>query len=379
LPSKIDDEQMFSFLDFFAGSGLVTEGFKGRFHCVWANDNCPKKREVYVTNHGGDHFDSRSIELIEPEDLPQVELAWSSFPCQDLSLAGNMNGIHGRRSGLVWEWLRLIKGYNELNPKLPVLVVENVQGLVSSESGKQYRLLHRKLSELGYKSGAFILDAANWTPQSRKRVFIVSVPKEIPVEKLSFGAPNWAHPISIINVAEGVEDWIWWKLPNKPTRKLDFQDIIDPGAGFDDPAKSKHNISLIPENHTKKLVTELASGFKAAPGYKRRRNGKQVLELRFDGLAGCLRTPAGGSSRQHVIQKTDNGKLASRLLTISEAAELMGVPKSYRLPSKYNVAYHALGDAVAVPAVQFLSEHLLSKLVSSSVKNHAKEEAESAA
>jgi DNA (cytosine-5)-methyltransferase 1 len=97
------------------------------------------------------------------------------------------------------------------------------------------------------------------------------------------------------------------------------------------------------------------------PGYKRIRNGKQVLELRFDNVAGCLRTPQGGSSRQFLVIHRDSG-FETRLLTVGETARLMGVRDSYRLEGTYNDSYKAMGDAVAVPVVRHLARHLLAPL-----------------
>ena len=92
---------MFRALDFFAGSGLVRLGLEPEFDTVWANDNCPKKRVVYEANHPNDHFCPSDITEIRGSDLPAADLAWASFPCQDLSLAGNLNGIKtGTRSAL---------------------------------------------------------------------------------------------------------------------------------------------------------------------------------------------------------------------------------------------------------------------------------------
>ena len=107
----------------------------------------------------------------------------------------------------------------------------------------------------------------------------------------------------------------------------------------------------------------------AAPGYRRTRSGKQVLELRFDNLAGCLRTPEGGSSRQIIVIKK-NGELRSRLLTVREAARLMGAPETYKIPGSYNDGYKALGDAVAVPVATWLAQHLLSPLVEAFVDEY---------
>lgn len=120
------------FLEFFAGSGLVAQGLSGYFQPAWANDICAKKAAVYTANHGAEHFHLGSVSDVNGTDLPEAPLAWASFPCQDLSLAGLTGGIHASRSGLVWEWLRII---DEMPSRPPVLVAENVAGLVSVAGG----------------------------------------------------------------------------------------------------------------------------------------------------------------------------------------------------------------------------------------------------
>jgi len=102
--------------------------------------------------------------------------------------------------------------------------------------------------------------------------------------------------------------------------------------------------------------------------YKRTRadgpNGEktQRAEIRFDNVAGCLRTPAGGSSRQ-TIMVVEGQRIRSRLLSPREAARLMGLPNSYLLPENYNEAYCLAGDGVAAPVVRFLAEHILEPLL----------------
>jgi len=99
----------YSALDFFAGSGLVSEGLSPYFETIWANDICAKKTAVYVSNFGSDHFLLKSIEKVSGKELPKADLAWASFPCQDLSLAGKMSGLEsGDRPALFWEWLRVL-------------------------------------------------------------------------------------------------------------------------------------------------------------------------------------------------------------------------------------------------------------------------------
>jgi DNA (cytosine-5)-methyltransferase 1 len=103
-------------------------------------------------------------------------------------------------------------------------------------------------------------------------------------------------------------------------------------------------------------------------GYRRTRNGKQCLELRFDGIAGCLRTPEGGSSKQFLIIKR-NGETHARALTSREAARLMGAPDSFVLPSVHNDGYRAMGDAVAMPVAEFVGKAFLTKLVRAAYEN----------
>ncbi|MGW7677950.1 DNA cytosine methyltransferase [Shewanella sp. S23-S33] len=353
-----NDNSKFRCVDFFAGSGLVSEAIKAEFETVWANDICVKKQKVFIANHSPDVFHLDSIEKVSGLDLPIHELSWASFPCQDLSLAGNMNGIMSNRSGMVWEWLRII---DEMSQKPPIVVAENVVGLVSSKQGEHYIALHNSLLSRGYNVGAVMLDAVNWVPQSRPRVFVIGIDKNIPLDGFICDGPNWAHSKAIINVSTKVQNWMWWNL-NPPTKRtVGLDELIELDLPFDTEEKVKHNISLIPENHMAKLKDAIKKGHTVFPGYKRIRNGKQVLEIRFDNVAGCLRTPSGGSSRQYLVIYR-NGELGTRLLSIKETARLMGAGDTYVIPGSYNQGYKAMGDAVAVPAVRYLSKHLLSPL-----------------
>lgn len=86
--------------------------------------------------------------------------------------------------------------------------------------------------------------------------------------------------------------------------------------------------------------------------------GVQRAEVRFNGVAGCLRTPAGGSSQQLIVF-VEGRKVRSRLISSRETARLMGLPDEYELPGNYNEAYHLTGDGVVVPVVRFLAESVI--------------------
>lgn len=357
----------FSALDFFAGSGLVTYSLRPYFNVIWANDICPKKADIYKANHGGSHFYLDSIKNINGKDLPRTDLSWASFPCQDLSLAGKTEGINAKRSGLVWDWLRVM---DEMEQWPELMVAENVVGFVSGAKGEHYKTFHQELTKRGYKVGPVLLDAARWIPQSRPRVFVIAVKNDFEIpQELKSENPNWLHSKAIIRLQNELNHWIWWNLPEPTLRQGTLTDIIEWDAPRDDQEKTRKLLGLLSQRHLAKLneYDEVV-----ATGYKRTRNGKQTLELRFDGIAGCLRTPQGGSSRQQVIFKNGD-QYSSRLLSTREVARLMGAPESFILPEKYNDAYKAMGDAIAVPAVQYLTEFLLFPLMNTIKMRREKE------
>jgi len=347
-------------LDFFAGSGLVSEALNPYFRTVWANDNCSKKASVFRANHPHTPLRLESIEQVRGVDVPEAVLSWGSFPCQDLSLAGNMGGIRSERSGLVWEWLRVM---DEMAERPPLVVAENVLGLISSAEGEHYRSLHVALVDRGYQVGALVLDSASWLPQSRKRVFVVGIQRSLGRCQPAVGGPTWCHPLSLTRIAATLPHWVWWALPVPDMQSRTLDALVDWDAPCDDDERCRRNLALVTERHRAAAGRAVADGARVFPGYKRRRNGKQVLELRFDGLAGCLRTPEGGSSRQTLVLWKE-GRFNTRLLTVREAARLMGAPDTYLLPGTYNDGYRAMGDAVALPVVRFLAQHLLVPLAS---------------
>ena len=165
--------------------------------------------------------------------------------------------------------------------------------------------------------------------------------------------------------------WLWWTLPAPPPRKAVFADLIDDhpeGVAWHTAAETRRLLSLMSPLNLQKVESAKRAGCRMVGGiYKRTRandNGDRVqrAEIRFDDVAGCLRTPVGGSSRQSIMV-IENNKIRSRLLSPREAARLMGLPETYKLPKNYNEAYHLAGDGVAVPVVSFLSTHLLEPLL----------------
>jgi DNA (cytosine-5)-methyltransferase 1 len=371
---------MFTALDFFAGSGLVRLGLAPEFDTVWANDNCAKKRETYTANHPKEEFHLADIRDIKGHNLPAAELAWASFPCQDLSLAGNLSGMkRGTRSGLFWDWVRILREMGEQGKKPPVLVAENVVGFVVANQGRHFRQAYYAVRDLGYRLGAVVVDADAFVPQSRRRAFIVAAAEDIPLGGLIQQFPSAPfHPSNLVRTSFVVDDpeWIWWSLPFAKTTRPAFSDLCERDAPCDSQAKTRELCAMLsPVNKRKLDAAKRAKTFFAGTAYRRTRpdeqgNSLQRLEIRFDGTAGCLRTPNGGSSRQTVLI-VDKGLVRSRLMTVRECARLMGAPDSYELRGSYNDAYRAMGDAVAVPVTRWLTRYLLAPLAARARQDQA--------
>jgi DNA (cytosine-5)-methyltransferase 1 len=86
-----------------------------------------------------------------------------------------------------------------------------------------------------------------------------------------------------------------------------------------------------------------------------------MAELRTDGIAGCLRTPRGGSGRQ-ILFKAGKGRYSVRLLTPRECARLMGAD-DYRISGSLNQALFGFGDAVCVPVIEWIAENYLNPVI----------------
>lgn len=130
------------------------------------------------------------------------------------------------------------------------------------------------------------------------------------------------------------------------------------------PAETRKLLAMMSPLNRAKVKTAQTQGRRVVGGvYRRTRpdaQGRKVqrAEVRFDEVAGCLRTPAGGSSRQ-IILVVEGERVRSRLLSGREAARLMGLDDDYVLPARYNDAYHVAGDGVVAPVVTHLARSLI--------------------
>jgi len=367
-----------TFYEFFAGGGMARAGLGDGWECLLANDISPMKAAAYAQNYGSDHLHIGDIYDLKAEMLPgNPDLAWGSFPCQDLSLAGAGAGLQGDRSGCFWGFWKLIQGLNKGGRKPPLLVLENVYGALTSHEGADFEAIIKAVVGEGYTAGVLVVDAVHFVPQSRPRVFILGIDKNytLPESLLSVGpTPAW-HPEALIKAhnrlpAKFKREWVWLNPPAPNARLKTLDDVIErepKGVSWHTADETKRILKMMAPLHREKVLKAQAAGnLTVGTIYRRTRLGVQRAEVRFDGIAGCLRTPSGGSSRQTIIV-VDGPIIRTRLLSPREAARLMGLDDGYKLPNRYNDAYHVAGDGVVVPVVAHITGSILKPVLAANV------------
>jgi DNA (cytosine-5)-methyltransferase 1 len=370
--------QEFAFYEFFAGGGLARLGLGAAWHCTFSNDISEKKALAYRAYFGDSELKVRDVASLAPSDLPGVpNLVWASFPCQDLSVAGNGAGLQGNRSGTFRPFWNLMRDVIRLDRIPRMIVLENVIGTLTSHQGEDFTAIVNALAQEGYRVGALVVDAVRFVPQSRPRLFFVAVHSTMRVPS-DYMLPSASEPwhTSSLRAAHSrlpgrlQDSWIWWHLPIPVAPVSPLAAIIEDepaGVGWHSKEQTQRLISLMSPAHLEKLKRAQRLGKRiVGTVYKRTRPNEdgvvvQRAEIRFDQISGCLRTPVGGSSRQTIVV-VEGRQIKSRLLSPREAARLMGAPEDYPLPARYNDAYHLFGDGVVVPVVQWLSTGLLTPL-----------------
>lgn len=365
------------FYEFFAGGGMARLGLGPEWTCRFANDFDPKKADSYRRNFDpSDDLHVCDIANLTSNMLPDhADLAWASFPCQDLSLAGYGDGLSGDRSGTFWAFWKLMETLSADQRPPRVIVLENVYGAITSNDGEDLASICEAFAGHGYSYAPLVIDAQLFVPQSRPRLFIVAYKQGLatPPDHLVSGDPIalW-HPEAFQKAYKLLSEdakgaWIWLNMPTPPARRDNLVDIIEEepaGVNWHSPEQTQRLLDMMTDTNLAKVEEARVAGrMMVGAVYKRTRQEadgrrRQRAEIRFDDVAGCLRTPSGGSSRQ-TIMIVDGDHVRSRLLSPREAARLMGLPEHYLLPDRYNDAYHLAGDGVVVPVVSWLSLHAI--------------------
>lgn len=354
--------------EFFAGIGLVRMGLeRSGIDVAWSNDIEPFKQTMYQAQFGADQghkFHLGDVAEVSAADLPDdLDLAWASFPCTDLSLAGDRAGLHGSESGTFWHFTRILDEMGEARPR--VVALENVIGLATSHGGDDLAAAVRELNRLSYSVDVLTLDARRFVPQSRPRLFIIGaqdVPERLSVEVNEL-RPDWlqgvfSDPTLVTHQAdipapppllsEGMTS-LAQRMPANHHAWWDFERT----------RKFLDSLSPIQVDRLETLKSQRTISYRTA--YRRTRNGSPVWEIRADDVSGCLRTARGGSSKQAVVQ-AGRGRVKVRWMTPKEYAVLMGAADYNIDGQRDSQVLFGFGDAVCVPVVTWLADNYLAPL-----------------
>jgi DNA (cytosine-5)-methyltransferase 1 len=226
---------------------------------------------------------------------------------------------------------------------------------------------------LGYACDVYAISAVHFVPQSRPRIFVIGVqtPANQEISVFARRAPSLKTKGVETAIAANLDlHWHFAEVPDLPKKvETTVSSIVEQLSEDDDRWWSDTEV----ERHLQMMSSvnlDYLKGLRERSDesyctmYRRVREGKQRAELRKDGIAGCLRTAKGGSSRQMLVQ-VGQGQTRMRVMTPREYARLQGVPEEYSVLFPTNQALTGFGDAVCVPVITWIATNILNPLIKS--------------
>lgn len=376
--ADMNNGQEKNFAEFFAGIGLLRVGLeRAGWRIAFANDIDEDKWAMY-RDHFGDagEFALGDIHKLNVDEIPNVALATASFPCNDLSIAGEWKGLAGKHSSAFWGFIEVLTKLRRRRP--PIVLLENVMGFLTSDDGNDFRDALLALNRRGYAVDAFVIDAARFVPQSRQRLFVVATKTPFVAvlnETPKFYESDCRPPALADFILWNPEiNWRIRQLPTLPNIKTKLSDILEDLSPNSQMWWSKERANYLLNQMSSKHRAQadaMIRGNQISYGtvFRRVRYGKSMAELRIDGIAGCLRTPRGGSGRQ-ILFAAGKGRFMVRLVTPRECARLMGAD-DFTIRATLNQALFGFGDAVCVPVIEWIGKNYLNPVWE---ENYAKAE-----
>lgn len=301
----------------FAGVGGIELGFKqAGFTPILANEIDKYAGVTYSLNHSHPLV-LRDIHELQTKEIPRIDVLTGGFPCQAFSVAGYRKGFKDPRGNVFWEIVRI------LDEKKPSIVfLENVKNLTSHDGGKTFKVIIEALESLGYHVSFKVMNAAQYSkiPQNRERIYIVGFLKK--------------------------KDFSRFEFPEKLKAPLDLAQFIDFQSKVDD--TFYYNDKYM----TKELVKSITSRDTV---YQWRRH---YVRENKSGLCPTLTANMGTGGHNVPLVLTKHG---IRKLTPRECFNLMGFPKSFKLPTDLanSQLYKQAGNAVVVPVIKRIAVQIM--------------------
>jgi DNA (cytosine-5)-methyltransferase 1 len=309
----------FHFIDLFAGIGGLRLGLErvgGK--CVFTSEwdrYCQKTYKAWF----GD-LPAGDITKIDPASIPDHDVLAAGFPCQPFSIAGvskknSLGRAHGFKDVAQGTLFFHVVTIAEIK-RPPVILLENVKNLLSHDKGNTWKVIHSNLVDLGYKVFFQVIDAANFVPQHRERIFIVCFDPAVFGENPPFS------------------------FPQMPEQKPVFRSVLEKAP---DP---RYTLS----DH---LWTYLQN---YAQRHKEKGNGFGFGLAKFDGITRTLSARYYKDGSEILIPQP---KKNPRRLTPREAARLMGFPDNLPIVVSDTQAYKQFGNAVVPPVAEAVARQIV--------------------
>lgn len=339
---KDKSDNLFSFIDLFAGIGGIRLGAEGnQGTCVFSSEFDKFAQQTYQYNHHELPFGD--ITKIHSANIPNHDLLLAGFPCQPFSYSGKTEGFEDKTRGtLFFDVLRILEAKK---PKYALL--ENVKGFKSHDKGKTMSIALKALSEAGYNTYWTILNSYDYgVPQFRERWYCVAIRKDIDNGNFQF--------------------------PNNRDRTTKIRDIIESDNQDTSLSLSDFEIKRIDyhfkNSHLNERVEHDNSMY--APNTKKGKYGV-FSYLKPDG---ALRFHVGDFAKTQ-IQEAFYASLDTysptiianrvpklwdikRKLSVRESCRLQGFPDDFTFNASNAQAYKQLGNSVTIPVVKNIIQNL---------------------
>lgn len=301
----------------FAGVGGIELGFKqAGFTPLLANEIDKHAGVTYSLNHAHPLI-LRDIHELQTQEIPRIDVLTGGFPCQAFSVAGYRKGFKDPRGNVFWEIVRIL---DEKKPS--VVFLENVKNLTGHDGGKTFKVVVEALESLGYNVSYKVMNAAEYSkiPQNRERIYIVGFLKKKDYAKFEFPKE--------LNATLNLADFI------------DFQSKVDDNFYYNDKYMTKELIKSITRQDTV---------------YQWRRH---YVRENKSGLCPTLTANMGTGGHNVPLVLTKHG---IRKLTPRECFNLMGFPKTFKLPTGLanSQLYKQAGNAVVVPVIKRIAVQIM--------------------
>ncbi len=313
---------------------------------------------------GGEWF-AEDISKVSADSLPAVDLWAGGFPCQDASMSGKRCGIHGARTGLFFEFTRLLRECGSDKPRW--LILENVKGLFSVGGTWDFAEVLFELAALGYGVEYALLNSSAFgVPQNRERIYIIGDLTGRSTGKiLSFRTAGGEALNQIIGGPQGSR--IYGTDGVSPT-------LTSGGGGLG----TKTGLYFVKKDPHKGLVAKGCCGTIDANYYKGLGARQQRTGVLETSLPQAVIQPDKEKVRQNgrrikgpdeamftLMAGSVHGILLDsriRRLTPLEAFRLQGVPDEYferaAAVCSDSQLYKQAGNAVTVPVVRFIGQRI---------------------